>query len=1191
MLHALSTGTGDGSLNVEVDGYGSFGGAVFATFNGAVYDPIGPILPAETTFESGVAVRFGGSGTRQYLTSGSILGSSSLPAPVVSGSLTNATSSFSFEGVAVELTQIAAQLFDSSNTQTGSILTQRYVMQNVGNEVLTFEIVRYFDGDLLFDGSLVDGGGRLVFASGGEFLFETDAGGSGATDTTFVGIDATGGTAPGTGRFEIDSFSQLGTRIANGDALDDQISGDLDLDGFIEAGSEYDVTLALRNVFTLSPGQSASYTTRTLFGSGTPEDVSIDDPVVSVPDVAKLEGDSGLTDFVFNVTLSKTPSTPVIVGYSTEDDGDLSGDYVPTSGTLTFLPGGPLTRTVTVQVIGDTERETNETFRLRLDATSGILERDVALGHILNDDVDLQVNDISIIEGNSGTKDAVFTISGMGAINQDIRVSYSTISQSAQGASDYLPRAGVATLTAANPTALVTVPIVGDTFNEGLETFGLQLTFAENARIEDALGIATIIDNDPTPNFYVDDVQVTTTLAGDRIATFTVALDWPSGRDVSVQYATSDGTARAGIEYQGLVGTLDFAPGARTQQVVVPVMTSDVHSANKIFYLNLLGAVNAHFGDPQGVGTIVFAAEPSGEATIDNGAAGYTTLGGWSTLTNTLAHQLDYDYHAAGNGSAAATWTFAALPAGQYQVFTRWIPFSNRATNAPFTIYDVNTPLATIPVNQQLEPTGEMSNGISWQSLGTFTIGGNTLRVRLTDNANGYVTADAVRLVAGGIAGQEPEMDVSSLDRSIDTGDTTPAFDDGTHFGQAALFTDSLVHTFTIRNNGNAVLHLTGNPPVIIGGAHKSDFHIVSQPATTLGPGKKTTFQVLFRPSGEGPRQATIAIANDDDSEDPYLIAIEGVGTGASPSQVTIDNGAANFAQVGSWTSGDNAQAFHGDMLTSTAGAGGTFARWQFAGLSPGNYFVFTTWAPSASLATNAPYLVSNGVGGDMTLLVNQQIAPGLLISGRHWASLGAVQVAAGMLTVDLKNEGNGPVAADAVMILREGAVPEAGPLAHNAAFPQDVNDDGRVSTGDVLVVVNTLLRAASPLAATTQTASQQYYVDVSGDGRVSTNDVLMVVNYLLRQAATPQAAVAEPAASVEQSFVLFDDTGDASASSATSREEDGSLVDVAPPLVSRLETPLLTPVGVEAFFAEGDSADEELIDVDLEFDLLAPEA
>ena len=129
-------------------------------------------------------------------------------------------------------------------------------------------------------------------------MFETDAGGNGATSTTFVGIDAIGGTIPSANRFDIDAFPVLEQRIIAGDPLRGTITGDINGDGFVDAGHEYDVTLALENVFNLVPAASVIYTTRTVFGSGTPGAVTIPTPTVSMgPNVSQFEGDSGLTAF------------------------------------------------------------------------------------------------------------------------------------------------------------------------------------------------------------------------------------------------------------------------------------------------------------------------------------------------------------------------------------------------------------------------------------------------------------------------------------------------------------------------------------------------------------------------------------------------------------------------------------------------------------------------------------------------------------------------------------------------------------------------------------------------------------------------------------------------------------------------------------------------------------------------------
>jgi len=276
----LTNGAGDGTVSVGVDGFGAFGSSVGGDQTDATYNPVGAGGAAGTTFESGVAVRLGTTGgARTFLTSGDIGGSGGLLNPVVSGTSTSGSSSFALpiSGIAATLTQVLTPLF-TGMTQTGSLLTQTYVFSSSLTSAATLEVIRYLDGDLVFDGSIADGGGR-IFLGTSEVLFETDTAAGTATSTTFVGITGEGGTTPVTGRYEVDSYSGLRSRVISGISLDNLITGDGgDADQFVDAGGGYDVTLALRSLLEIAAGGSSTYVTRTIFGSGAPEDIVIETP-------------------------------------------------------------------------------------------------------------------------------------------------------------------------------------------------------------------------------------------------------------------------------------------------------------------------------------------------------------------------------------------------------------------------------------------------------------------------------------------------------------------------------------------------------------------------------------------------------------------------------------------------------------------------------------------------------------------------------------------------------------------------------------------------------------------------------------------------------------------------------------------------------------------------------------------------
>ncbi len=110
-------------------------------------------------------------------------------------------------------------------------------------------------------------------------------------------------------------------------------------------------------------------------------------PSLSIADVTQAEGNSGTTDFLFNVTLSAAATTPVTVKYATASGTATAGsDFTSTSGTLT-IAAGQTTGQISVPVIGDTTVEPDETFTVTLSSPTGAtISRSTATGTITNDD-------------------------------------------------------------------------------------------------------------------------------------------------------------------------------------------------------------------------------------------------------------------------------------------------------------------------------------------------------------------------------------------------------------------------------------------------------------------------------------------------------------------------------------------------------------------------------------------------------------------------------------------------------------------------------------------------------------------------------------------------------------------------------------------------------------------------------------
>jgi Tol biopolymer transport system component len=108
----------------------------------------------------------------------------------------------------------------------------------------------------------------------------------------------------------------------------------------------------------------------------------------------------------------------------------------------------------------------------------------------------LAISDVTMAEGNSGTSNAVFTVSRTGNTTQPITVDYVTGNNTATAGSDYTGTSGTLTFAINETSKTIIVPIIGDTTVEGNETFFVSLSNAVNATIADSQGLGTITNDD-----------------------------------------------------------------------------------------------------------------------------------------------------------------------------------------------------------------------------------------------------------------------------------------------------------------------------------------------------------------------------------------------------------------------------------------------------------------------------------------------------------------------------------------------------------------------------------------------------------------------------------------------------------------------------------------------------------------------
>jgi hypothetical protein len=132
----------------------------------------------------------------------------------------------------------------------------------------------------------------------------------------------------------------------------------------------------------------------------------------------------------------------------------------------------------------------------------------------------------------------------------------------------------------------------------------------------------------PPPGLAIADVSRGEGHSGTTPFRFVVSLSSAASQAVTVAYATANGTASAGSDYQAAVGTLTIPAGQTAGTITVLVNGDRLGEANETFFVNLSGPTNATIADGQAAGTILDD-EPRiriSDVAKKEGSRGQTTL-------------------------------------------------------------------------------------------------------------------------------------------------------------------------------------------------------------------------------------------------------------------------------------------------------------------------------------------------------------------------------------------------------------------------------------------------------------------------------------------------------------------------------------------------------------------------------------
>ncbi len=318
-------------------------------------------------------------------------------------------------------------------------------------------------------------------------------------------------------------------------------------------------------------------------------------PVLSIADTQVDEGDTA----GFAIRLSSPSGKDVSVDWTTGDaTATVGSDYTATSGTL-HIPAGETQATVEVKTVQDVLYEDDKTVVVTLSnpvqATLGDAE---AIGTIVDDDAQpaLSIADVRVDEGDT----AGFVIRLSSPSGKDVRVDWTTGDGTAILGSDYTATTGTLYIPAGETQGKIEVKTMQDALDEDDETVVVTLSNPVHATLEDGEAIGTIVDDDTQPVLSIADTQVD---EGDT-AGFVIRLSSPSGKDVSVDWTTGDGTAILGSDYTAATGTLHIPAGETQGTVEVETVQDVLYEGDETAVVTLSNPVQVTLGDGEAIGTI-----------------------------------------------------------------------------------------------------------------------------------------------------------------------------------------------------------------------------------------------------------------------------------------------------------------------------------------------------------------------------------------------------------------------------------------------------------------------------------------------------------------------------------------------------------------------------------------------------------
>jgi poly(3-hydroxybutyrate) depolymerase len=394
-------------------------------------------------------------------------------------------------------------------------------------------------------------------------------------------------------------------------------------DGTATAGVNYTAT---NGTLTFAPGETNQFILVPILNDGlvgktTRFQVSLSGPTGgavlgarAVANVSIQESDKGLHFYVPNLSVNEDAGTveikvargddgegPVSVDYATADGTAKAGqDFTATSGTMTFEPGEVL-RSFVVPILNDAVPESAKSFRVTLSNPSGggvLGSPSVATNTILDTDRTFQFD----AKEYGAREEAEFVEVGIiqGENDAPATVDVTTTDGPAVAGQDYVGVTNTIQFGPGERRKWVRISLLNDGLKEAAKSFRLTLSNPTGGAALGSQPTATvkITDNDPGAGFTTNTFFASASADLAEVSV-TRGSDAPMSA-FTVDFQIVDGTARAGVDYQAVSGTLEFKANETLQAIAIPLLHNSAVKGRRSFKVTLS---NASVGISLGIAT------------------------------------------------------------------------------------------------------------------------------------------------------------------------------------------------------------------------------------------------------------------------------------------------------------------------------------------------------------------------------------------------------------------------------------------------------------------------------------------------------------------------------------------------------------------------------------------------------------